>query len=553
MTNYRWNGNSGAYLDPAQWTPAGVPLYGDDTTATILAGSATLSDAEPNGITLVLGRGLSEPSLRLDNAAFGPGMTLEVNSYASLVLEGYNTNYGAITIEIPGGGGSAKLFVSSTGSGQLNQYGTVTVASLAGLEFGGILNNNGVIDLAGGFFNFDTGSLIGTGTIEFLVPASTMNALAPVGPGQTLALKQGSLNVYDYGTFQGTIADFTSSAASVTFNRLSFDAATYAQDSTGEHLVLTNGGAVVGQVRLADTPATQYTVTQGFGATTIRPSQIYGDGSIPASIVQGTVTISNAEPNGQVVALGGPPAVSGQGGPNLVLDNAALGPSLLLTVASPAATGPQAATITIRGYDTNYGEIDVIPSADAQVLGNGNQLTINIGAGSQLNQEGTIKVISPQTVSGSAASIAFAGLGTLNNDGLIYLGPGSAASFNAGVTGVGTIAVDGGTAYLSALASTQTIDFLGGTLNALPGLAATIKDWNSRGVIDFAGSPTGPAIDSLIFNQTSASGGDLQLFSHASQVGSLHLLGTYATTDFKLVPQAYDSVGITIGASSPGV
>lgn len=36
----------------------------------------TLSDAEPNGITLMLGRTTAQPTLRLSNAALGPAMTL---------------------------------------------------------------------------------------------------------------------------------------------------------------------------------------------------------------------------------------------------------------------------------------------------------------------------------------------------------------------------------------------------------------------------------------------------------------------------------------------
>ena len=55
MTDYNWNGAEGDYLDPAQWTPNDVPLYGSDTVATVGGGTATLSDAEPNGITLALG------------------------------------------------------------------------------------------------------------------------------------------------------------------------------------------------------------------------------------------------------------------------------------------------------------------------------------------------------------------------------------------------------------------------------------------------------------------------------------------------------------------
>ncbi len=38
MTDHTWNGAAGGYLDPAQWTPNDVPLYGSGTTATINRG-----------------------------------------------------------------------------------------------------------------------------------------------------------------------------------------------------------------------------------------------------------------------------------------------------------------------------------------------------------------------------------------------------------------------------------------------------------------------------------------------------------------------------------
>ena len=35
MAIYSWNGAAGDYLDPAQWTPNDVPLYGSDTSPPI--------------------------------------------------------------------------------------------------------------------------------------------------------------------------------------------------------------------------------------------------------------------------------------------------------------------------------------------------------------------------------------------------------------------------------------------------------------------------------------------------------------------------------------
>ena len=307
-------------------------------------------------------------------------------------------------------------------------------------------------------------------------------------------------------------------------SRVRCDAATYVHDVFGERLVLTNNGQFVGTLPLADTPDTQYTVIPyGAASTIIRPSEIYADGSIPGSITADTVTIRNAEPNGQVVALGGPGFDGLGGGPNLILDNAALGPDLLVTVATPDAIGQQSGTITVQGFDTNYGEIDVIPSADAQTSGFGNSLTINIQAGSQLNQEGIIRVISP-----GGQSLVVNGPGAFNNDGQLFVGQGSSAVLEP-VIGSGTITVDGGRLLLGPASSAQTIDLLGGTVTTSGfGFNATIKDWSSAGQVILSSS----FVDSVQFNQLSDAGGDLQLLSGTRQVADLHLLGTYATSDF---------------------
>lgn len=277
----------------------------------------------------------------------------------------------------------------------------------------------------------------------------------------------------------------------------------------------------------------------------IRPTTVYSDGSIPGSITADSVTIRNAEPNGQTVALGAssPPRFLG---PDLTLDNAALGPDLLLTVASPEATGPQTGTLTVQGYDTNYGEIDIVPPADAQATGRGNTLTIDMQPGSQLNQEGTIRIASlpPGSVVGS--SLVFSGSGTLNNDGQILVEPGGNANLNVNTTGSGTITVDHGTLALFNAASTQTVDFLGGTIYAsASAFNATIKDWGSEGEIVL-----GSSVSSVQFDQTSASGGDLQLFAGTTQVGALHLLGTYATSDFTVTP-GYRTVSINASGKIP--
>ncbi len=549
MVGYTWNGATGSYLDPTQWTPGDVPLYGTDTVATINAGTVLLSSAEPNGITLLFGgppaTSSAGPTLVLNNAALGPDMTLGMSYFGTVEVDGSDANFGTIAMGDPRT--YTGITVNSSGFGTLRQYGTVSVGASSVLDFTAstLLDNEGLIQLNGGNIN-TVGTISGSGMVDLAALHSTMSVLGGVDAGQVFLLEQGNLSVENYDSFHGTLADFSSSAATLSLGGLQFDAATYAADGNGEHLVLSRNGAAVGELSLAGTPATQYTVTQSYAATTITPvGAVYSDGSIPGSITAGAVTIRDAEPNGQVVALGAPGFPGQGGGPSLVLDNAALGPQFLLTVASPDATGSQNGVLAVQGYDANYGEIDVIPSADAQTSGAGNALEIDILPGFQLNQEGTVRIISPQTVRTEGARLTVNGPGTLNNDGQIFVGPGSTAAFGSNVTGSGTITVDHAFADLFQAASTQTVDLLAGAISTSTSFNAAIKDWNSAGQLTFNAYVT-----SVQFNQTSDAGGDLQLFGGTRQVGDLHLLGTYATSDFTVVP-GHTEVSIVASGKAP--
>ena len=251
---------------------------------------------------------------------------------------------------------------------------------------------------------------------------------------------------------------------------------------------------------------------------------LYGDGDT-ATISAGTATLSDAEPNNLTLVLGVQPGTV-EPSPTLALSNAALGPDLTLDAVGQA-------TLEVDGYDTNYGQINV-SALDSAQYPRGATLTVNIGAGSQLNQEGAISVVSTQTNGSTGVNLSFIGSGTLNNDGEIDFGPGSTAyfannQFPYDVTGSGTITADHANVHLYSAASTQTVDLLGGTLSTLVSLAATIKDWNNDGSVELD-----PFVRSFQFYQTSDVGGDLQLFDSTKQVGDLHLLGSYATSDFTL-------------------
>ncbi len=267
---------------------------------------------------------------------------------------------------------------------------------------------------------------------------------------------------------------------------------------------------------------------------------LYGSDA-SATISACTATLTGAEPNGVMLILGRPPGSGAGASPVLALSNAALGPEMTLDAQGFAVLG-------VDGYDTNYGTVNVSPgnvsaAADGQGPGSGNALVVNIGAGSQLNQEGTVSVINSSLITG--------GPGTLNNDGQIFIGPGSVGVFGGtfpqNVTGSGTITLAGGTADgasvgLSDAAATQTVDLLGGTLSTAVSLQAAIKDWNDNGILMFPSV----AVGAVQFNQTSDAGGDLQLFGASGQVGGLHLLGSYATADFTVTQgDGGSSIGVT--------
>ena len=162
---------------------------------------------------------------------------------------------------------------------------------------------------------------------------------------------------------------------------------------------------------------------------------LYDNGDT-AVIQSGTVTLSNAAPDNITIFLGGTNAATQ---PDLVLNNAALGPDvqLLLTPFTPRQA-PGFETITVQGYDTNYGTISYGQSYGDLIIGGPENATIAIAPYSQLNQEGRIDAGSSLRITGSSDAPA-----TLNNDGTIDVSGGSIA-ISADVIGSGTIAFEGG-------------------------------------------------------------------------------------------------------------
>ncbi len=183
---------------------------------------------------------------------------------------------------------------------------------------------------------------------------------------------------------------------------------------------------------------------------------LYGGGA-SALIQSGTVTLTDTRPNDITITLAGSTAAAQ---PNLVLDNAALGPGVFLTLVPPSVNGrfPDHgfATITVDGYDTTEARI---------VLGGGqtnpDTLTLAIAPYGQLNQDGIINVFN-----GSQLLVTRTGqeAATLNNDGTINVA-GGFATIAADVVGSGTITFlpfstgSGSVELGGAVAATQHIAF----------------------------------------------------------------------------------------------
>lgn len=260
---------------------------------------------------------------------------------------------------------------------------------------------------------------------------------------------------------------------------------------------------------------------------------LYGGGTV--LIQSGTPVLSDVQPNGIAIALAGL-GVDTQ--PDLVLDNAALGPDARLSLTPPGDRPPLTfATITVQGYDTNYGGISV---GGAQVPAQA--LTIAIAPFGQLNQEGTVAVLGDARLDVLATDGAPA---TFRNDGAVDVAGGS-ARFLADVTGVGTIALlpsDAGPGDLSfvefggAVSPTQQLAFVDPDARA----SARIDDPAAfRGVIDGFGSSNqtitlaGLRATSAYFAQIGPDFGALLLLDGQQVVDTLTLGGTHPADGFSV-------------------
>lgn len=301
---YTWNGNDGSYTDASNWTPQGVPLYGVGTSAVIQSGTVTLSNAEPNNISISLA-GPSEanqPNLVLDNAALGPGVALTLISFANsapgqapalgfatITVNGYDTNNGTVRL------GGAKtnpdfLNIAIAPYSQLNQNGTISVFDSSQLRVSGTdeapatLNNDGTIRIAGGSVVIST-DVIGSGTLAFVTTSPGFGSAAEFGAGvaatQHISFNdpnpsgtRESIRIDSPSAFRGIIDGFASQLDSITLADTQATEAYFAQ-VTPEFgaLLLLNGQEIAGALTVTGTHAPNaYGVSNNLdGSATVVP------------------------------------------------------------------------------------------------------------------------------------------------------------------------------------------------------------------------------------------------------------------------------------------
>ena len=289
----------------------------------------------------------------------------------------------------------------------------------------------------------------------------------------------------------------------------------------------------------------QYTWNGGNGSYTDATNWVpqgvpLWDDDASALIQSGTVTLSNTEPNAVNITLSG---ASETVQPNLVLDNAALGPRVFLGLVPPSTDGFPGlgfATITVDGFDTNEGSISLGGQRTSPDF-----LTVAIAPYGQLNQEGTIGVFgsSQLRVHGTGQAPA-----TLNNNGTINIG-GGLATISADLIGSGTIAFvaeptgSGSVEFGEAVAATQHIAF-----SSVSSAQVRIDDPSAfHGILDgFQATPIGaPGFHTVTLANTQATGtyfaqitpdaGALLVLNGQEVVAALTVTGTHASNYFNAV------------------
>lgn len=295
---YTWNGNDGSYTDATQWTPEDVPLYGSSDSAVIQSGTATLSNTAPNNIAIFLGgtNAATAPDLVLNNAALGSDARLYLFQpitnrplgYATITIQGYDTNYGLIDNFAQPFTPEAVTIAIAPYS-QFNQEGVISVGPAPTLQVTGsgdapaTLNNDGAINVNGGSIAIST-DVIGSGTIAFASPPGGPYGSGLVELGKGVSSSQhisfaspggaGNLRIDDPLAFHGVIDGFAAPYSSITVANTQATGAYFAQITPDAGaLLLLNGQQVVDTLTVTGAHASNsYGVSSNAdGSTTITP------------------------------------------------------------------------------------------------------------------------------------------------------------------------------------------------------------------------------------------------------------------------------------------
>ena len=291
---YTWNGGDGSYTDASQWTPAGVPLYDNGSTALIRSGTVTLSDVEPNAVLLTLAGAdaATQPNLVLDNAAIGPQATVSLvlpdvrnppHGYATITADGYDTNYGTITT---GGFQTSPddLAISISPYGQLNQEGTIEIGLSCTLRVDGTggspatLNNDGTIYADGGSVGISA-DIVGSGTVALRTNRSIPGSVefsGGVSSGQRISFLSGdgTVRIDDPTSFHGVFDGFAGGSANVVLDHTHATSTYFAQVTPDAGaLLLLDGQSVVAALTVSGQHASNaYGVSSNpDGSATVSP------------------------------------------------------------------------------------------------------------------------------------------------------------------------------------------------------------------------------------------------------------------------------------------
>ena len=195
---FSWNGGTGAYVDPTQWTPNGVPGGGDD--AQVYA---------PASVVQVFNTGQSVGTLELGSAK-NSGEQLVLNNSAFFVDQNALTNNGLITIA------SGSQLTSGSGTVTFGGTGTITLddsagSAILGTQGGEVFGTGQVVQGAGNIGNNNTiitnNGLI-SGNVNNATAAQTLDidpagGNGGVGAGNGFGTN-GNSGLYNTGTIQAT-------------------------------------------------------------------------------------------------------------------------------------------------------------------------------------------------------------------------------------------------------------------------------------------------------------------------------------------------------------